>query len=365
MSKLFEQTTINGLTLKNRFVCSALWNGMGNADGSCPQKMIDFVAKPAEGGVGLIVSGAAYVTKEGHAFVGQAGVYSDDLLPSLSSMSQAVHKAGGKIVMQLHHAGVFANPAWAGRTPLGPSALNTDKGPMGEAMTIEQIDAAIASFRDGAVRAKKAGFDGVQIHCAHGYLLNQFLSPFFNHRQDEYGGSIENRARLLIEVVKSVRGAVGKGFPVMVKLNTEDFMPGGFSVDEMVQISQMLERAGVDAIELSGGTILALLTGSPNRSFSRVESDGPYYEEAAKRYKAAVGLPLILVGGIRSLQEAERLVDGGSTDYVSIGRPLIREPNLVQRWQAGDTRDSDCNSDNLCLFEGLKGTGVYCVSAEG
>lgn len=363
MSKLFEQTTINGLALKNRFVCSALWNGMGNTDGSCPQKMIDFVAKPAAGDVGLIISGAAYVSKVGHAFIGQAGLHSDDVLPSLSSMSQAVHKAGGKIVMQLHHGGIFANPEYAGRTPLGPSALNTEKGAMGEAMSTEQIHETVAACRDAAVRSKKAGFDGVQIHGAHGYLLNQFLSPFFNHREDEYGGSIENRARMLLEVVHSVRQAVGKGFPVMVKLNADDFLPSGFSVDDMVQVAKMLERAGVDAIELSGGTILALLTGSPDTSFSRVERKGLYYEQAAKRYKKAVGIPLILVGGIRTLQEAERLVDKGITDYVSLGRPLIREPNLVQRWQAGDTRESPCLSDNACLFEGLKGTGVYCVHA--
>jgi 2,4-dienoyl-CoA reductase-like NADH-dependent reductase (Old Yellow Enzyme family) len=361
MAQLFEETTINGLTIKNRFVCSALWNGMANTDGSCPQNMIDLVAKPAEGDVGLIITGAAYVSKVGHCFIGQAGVHRDDLLPSLTSMSQAVHQAGGKIVMQLHHGGIFANPEYTGRTSLGPSALNTEKGPMGEAMTTEQIHETVAAFRDAAGRAKKAGFDGVQIHAAHGYLLNQFLSPFFNRREDEYGGSIENRARMVLAVVQSVRQAVGEGFPVMVKLNADDFLPSGFGVDEMVQVAKMLEQAGVDAIELSGGTILALLTGSPNTSFSRVERNGLYYEEAAKRYKAAIGVPLILVGGIRTLQQAERLVDNGISDYVSLARPLIREPNLVKRWQAGDTSESPCLSDNACLFEGLKGAGVHCV----
>jgi 2,4-dienoyl-CoA reductase-like NADH-dependent reductase (Old Yellow Enzyme family) len=361
MSKLFESTTINGLTLKNRFVCSALWNGMGNPDGSCPQKMIDLIAAPAQGGVGLIISGAAFVSKAGHAFPGQAGVYSDDLLPDLTRMAAAVHQAGGKIVLQLHHGGVFGNPQLSGTDALGPSPMNTEQGPLGKTMTVDQIREATVAFGAAAVRAQQAGFDGVQIHGAHGYLLNQFLSPFFNHREDAYGGSVENRARIMIEAAQGIRAAVGVGYPVLAKLNTEDFLPGGFSVDDMLQTANMLEQASVDAIELSGGTILGIVTGNPNTSWSRVERNGPYYEEAAKRYKASVGLPLILVGGLRSLKDAQRQVEQGIADYVALARPFIREPGLVARWQAGDTRDPECISDNACLFEGIKGNGVHCV----
>ena len=147
------------------------------------------------------------------------------------------------IVLQIHHGGLFAIPEITGQDPLGPSILNTEKGPLGKAMTIEQIRGVVAAFREAAVRGKKAGFDGVQIHVAHGYLLNQFLSPFFNHREDAYGGSLENRARLTLEVVRSVREAVGDGYPVLVKLNADDFLPGGFGVDEMLQVARMLERS--------------------------------------------------------------------------------------------------------------------------
>ncbi|MCP4312872.1 MAG: NADH:flavin oxidoreductase, partial [Bacteroidetes bacterium] len=178
--------------------------------------------------------------------------------------------------------------------------------------------------------------DGIQIHAAHGYLLSQFLSPFFNKREDEYGGSIENRGRIVLEVVQSVREAVGDQFPVLVKINAEDFLDGGFCVDDMLDVARMLEKSSVDAIELSGGTILGMLMGTPNISFSRIGDEGIYYEAAAKRYKGEIRIPLMLVGGIRSYEVSQRLVEEGVTDYVSLCRPLIREPDLIKRWELGD-----------------------------
>ena len=364
MSTVFEPGAINGMILKNRFVCSAIWNGMAEKDGSCSQKMIDLVAKPAEGNVGLVITGAVFVSSDGHTFLGQAGIHNDSLLPGLTAMTQAVHEAGGRIVAQLYHGGVFADPQFTGQDPLGPSVLNTDKGPLGKQMTTEQIQKVVVAFGEAAARAKKAGFDGVEIHAAHGFLLSQYLSPFFNHRADAYGGNIENRARMLLEIVPSVREAVGAGFPVLVKINADDFLPGGFSTDDMLQVAEWLETAGVDAIELSGGTVLGLLSGSPNTSFSRVERNGPYYEDAAKRCRQGISMPLILDGGTRSLQVSQRLIEQGITDYVAMARPFIREPDMIRRWESGDTAESGCLSDNACLFEGLKGNGVHCVHLE-
>jgi 2,4-dienoyl-CoA reductase-like NADH-dependent reductase (Old Yellow Enzyme family) len=361
MSTVFEPGAINGMILKNRFVCGAIWNGMAEKDGSCSEKMIDLVAKPARGNAGLVISGAVFVTSDGHVFLGQAGIHSDALLPGLTAMTQAVHEPGGRIVAQLFHGGIFSNPEYTGQEALGPSALNTDNGPLGKQMTTEQIQRVVVAFGEAAARAKRAGFDGVEVHTAHGFLLSQYLSPFFNHRDDAYGGNIENRARMLLEVVHSVREAVGTGFPVLAKINAEDFLPGGLSVDEMLQVAGLLDRAGVDAIELSGGTVLGLLSGSPNTSFSRVEKNGPYYEEAAKRCRDGIGVPLILDGGTRSLQVSQRLIDQGITDYVAMARPFIREPDMIRRWESGDTRESGCLSDNDCLFEGLKGNGVHCM----
>jgi len=361
MTTVFEPGAINGMILKNRFVCSAIWNGMAEQDGSCSEKIIDFVAKPARGNVGLVITGGAFVSSDGHAYPGQAGIHSDALLPGLTAMTQAVHETGGRIVAQLYHGGVFANPQFTGQDPSGASVLNTGDGTLGKEMTIEQIRSVVVAFGEAAARAKKAGFDGVQIHGAHGYLVSQFLSPFFNHRADAYGGSIENRARLTLEIVQGIRETVGDGYPVMVKINADDFLPGGFNTDDMLQVAEWLEKAGVDAIELSGGTILGLATGNPNTSFSRVERNGLYYEDAAKRYRERVNVPLILVGGFRSLEESRRVVEQGIADYVSMARPFIRKPDLIKRWESGTSTGSACMSDNDCLFEGLKGNGVHCV----
>jgi 2,4-dienoyl-CoA reductase-like NADH-dependent reductase (Old Yellow Enzyme family) len=361
MSTVFEQSVINGMVLKNRFVHSAVYNGMAEKDGSVSQKVIDLVAKPARGGVGLIVTGASYVRNDGHAYVGQGGIHDDALLPGLRGMTQAVHDAGSKVIAQLYHGGLLCDPKFAGPELLGPSMMNTDQGPQGKEMTIEQIREMVVAFSAAAVRAKQAGFDGVEIHAAHGFLLSQYLSPFFNHRTDSYGGSIENRARLLIEMVQAIKEAVGAAYPLLVKINADDYLPGGFSTAEMVQVAKLLEKAGVDAIELSGGTVLGLLTGTPDTSFARTERKGLYYEEAAKRYQESVSVPLILDGGIRSLQESSRLVEQGITEYVGMGRPLVREPDMIQRWQSGDTEESGCLSDNDCLFQGLMGNGVHCT----
>jgi 2,4-dienoyl-CoA reductase-like NADH-dependent reductase (Old Yellow Enzyme family) len=157
---------------------------------------------------------------------------------------------------------------------------------------------------------------------------------------------------------------VGDGYPVLAKINADDYLEGGLGIDDMLQVAGMLEQSGVDAIELSGGTILALYIGSPNTSFSRTERKGLYYEGAAKRYKEEIGVPLILVGGIRSYPASLRLVEQGITDYVSMCRPLIREPDLVKRWESGDTRASACVSDNACLQQGLEGKGVHCVHVD-
>jgi 2,4-dienoyl-CoA reductase-like NADH-dependent reductase (Old Yellow Enzyme family) len=361
MPKLFETTAINSMTLKNRFVRSATWVALANQDGSCTPGLIDLTVKLAEGEVGLIISGYTFVARDGHVDPFQMGIYSNDLLKGLSEMTEAVHRAGGTIALQLMHAGLFADPQLTGQEALGPSVMATDKGPTGREMTHEEIRLVVDRFRDGAIRAKKAGFDGIQIHAAHGFLLSQFLSPFFNKREDEYGGSIENRARIVLEVVRSVRVAVGDGFPVLVKINAEDYLEDGLDVEGMLQVAGMLERSGVDAVELSGGTVLGLLLGNLDNSFSPVKKKGVYYEEAAKRYKKQIRLPLILVGGIRSHEQSRRLVEEGTADYVSMSRPLIREPDLIKRWKSGDTRDSECLSDSACFQPGMEGKGVHCV----
>ena len=360
-SKLFGETKINNITLKNRFILSATWHGMSNFNGSTSPRLISTLLQVARGEAGLIIGEMAYVAPNSVAVPGQIGIYDDSLIPGLKRMTDFVHRNGVPIIIQLVHSGLFSSPLLTGTTPLGPSVLETSEGTIGREMSKEEITEAVVAFREAALRAKEAGFDGVQIHAAHGWLLSQFLSPFFNRRSDEYGGTLENRARIVMEVTKNIKEAVGDNFAVTVKINSDDFIPGGFGTDEMVKVCAMLEKAGVDAIEISGGTIGALMTGNIDGSFSPASKKGIYYLEAAKRYKEKISVPLILVGGIRSFEEAEELVKSGIADYIALCRPLIREPDLIKKWKSGNFKRSDCISDSACFQPGIEGKGVHCV----
>ena len=363
MSKMFQRSAINGMTLSSRFIRSATWEGMAAEDGGCTPKLIDLMAALADGGVGLIITSHAYVSPEGQAGPWQLGAYKDELVPGLESMTKAVHDKGGKIVMQLAHAGYFSFAKLTGRTPMAPSNVEGfAKGPRRE-MAIEDIQKVVNAYGQAARRAQLAGFDGVQIHSAHGYLLNQFLSPAFNQRNDLYGGDIRNRARALIEVLGSVRSAVGRDYPVLVKLNCQDFIENGLTPEDSLRVGPMLTENGIDAIELSGGVLIGGKL-SPVRMGIKSEAKEAYFQQEAMAFKEKVDVPLILVGGNRSFQVAERLIDEGVADYISMSRPFIREPDLINRWKSGDLSRATCLSDNMCYGPAKKGDGIYCVTEE-
>ncbi len=364
MSVLFESTSIRNMTLANRFVRSATWEGMAAEDGAVTSRLVEVQTQLALGGVGLIISGHAYVSREGQAGSRQLGVYSDTLVPGLAGMAEAVHGAGGRIVLQIAHAGSYGASRLTGLVPMGPSALETDSGPVGKEMTPGDMGEVTDAFVRAAERARAAGFDGVQIHGAHGYLLSQFLSPYFNKRKDDYGGSIENRTRLAVRILEGIRNATGPDFPILAKLNAEDFLPGGLTVDDMIRAAAMLRDAGIDAIEMSGGTFLSGNNNPSRKGKPRPGEPEAYYEAAAEKFKEAVQVPLILVGGIRAVETAERLVTTGIADYIALCRPLIREPGLVNRWKSGDRRPATCVSDSGCFEPGFAGKGVYCVVEE-
>jgi 2,4-dienoyl-CoA reductase-like NADH-dependent reductase (Old Yellow Enzyme family) len=227
-------------------------------------------------------------------------------------------------------------------------------------MTVNDIGEIVKAFGRAAHRAKKAGFDGVEIHAAHGYLLSQFLSPLYNTRSDAYGGSVENRARALVEVVKHIRAVVGDDFAVLVKMNCQDFVDEGLTLTDSLGIVTFLQEAGIDAVELSGGTSHAGRLG-PVRVRINSEEREAYFREQARAFKEILQVPLVLVGGIRSFQIAERLVKEGYADYVSMSRPFIREPNLITRWASGDRVRAKCISCNRCFEPAGAGEGVYCV----
>jgi len=362
MNKLFDKAKINQMELKNRFVRSATWEGLANPDGSCSGKIADMMLELAKGQVGLIITSHAYVNKNGQAGIRQLGIYSDHLISSYIRIVEKAHREGSKIIMQINHAGGRASAKLINSQPFGPSSLEIKDCMMCREITKNEIFQIIGDFKNAAVRAKKAGFDGVQIHGAHGFLISQFLSPFFNRREDEYGGSIENRARLILEITQAIRSELGKQFTIIIKINSDDFIEGGFTKSEMMQVSAMLESAGTDAVELSGGTSLKISKYSSSR-VGKIDSKEKevYYREAAKLYKKKITLPLILVGGIRSYEVAKELLEKDLADYVSLCRPLIREPDLIKRWQEGDIKRATCISCNKCFVPTRAGEGVYCV----
>ncbi|MBI9085993.1 MAG: NADH:flavin oxidoreductase [Desulfobacterales bacterium] len=361
MSKLFEKTIINGMALENRFVRSATWEGMATEDGAVTPRLIDCMVALAEGGVGLIISGHTYVHRAGQAGPWQLGAYSDNLVPGLTDMAAAVHDNGGKIVLQLAHAGFFANAKLSGQTPFAVSDVEgLAKSPRAE-LTTADIEEIVAAYAAAAARAKTAGFDGVQIHAAHGYLLSQFLSPAFNRRTDDFGGSVENRARSFLAVVDAVQNSVGPDYPVLVKMNCGDFIDNGLTLDDAVAVAKMLVEAGIDAIEVSGGVLTSRKL-SPSRMGIHNQDREAYFQKEAAAIKEATGVPLILVGGNRSFDVAERLVNEGTADYISMCRPLIREPDLINRWKSGDRTRATCLSDNQCFGPAMAGEGIYCVT---
>jgi 2,4-dienoyl-CoA reductase-like NADH-dependent reductase (Old Yellow Enzyme family) len=278
-------------------------------------------------------------------------------------MTDAVHAAGGKIVAQLAHAGHFALEKAIGTAPVVVSRFDGLAQTPRTQLSVKDIQELKIVFVDAACRAQAAGFDGVQLHSAHGYLFSQFLSPWFNRRTDGYGGVLKNRSRIHVETIQAIRQAVGGSYPILVKMNSQDFSEGGLTETDSLEAARLMVKAGLDAIELSGG----LLTGgklSPSRPTINDNKKEAYFKDAARDFKKTLDVPLLLVGGIRSLEVAERLLEEGTADYFSLSRPLIREPDLIRRWQSGDRNRARCLSDNLCFRPGMTGKGIYCVSEE-
>jgi len=349
------------MTLMNRSVRSATWEGLANEDGTTSYKLNEYMANLARGGVGLIITGLTYVSKDGQTAPWQLGIDRDECVPGLKEMTDVVHEANGKIAVQISHGGIESDPALTGYVPQGPSTMENNSHELALEMNEEMIHQVCQNFGYAAGRAKEAGFDAVQLHGAHGWLLSQFLSSYYNKRNDDYGGSIENKARLLLEILHITRASVGDTFPLLIKLNSSDYIDNGFTVDEMVTLSMILEKAGIDAIEMTGGTRYSGKYMWVRKGRLTTEAEEVYYKEAAHHYKEKVRVPLMLVGGIRSYPVVERLLSDGITDYVSFSRPLIREPGLINRWKSGDTRRSTCLSDNLCRQPAFNGQGLYCV----
>jgi 2,4-dienoyl-CoA reductase-like NADH-dependent reductase (Old Yellow Enzyme family) len=355
MSVLFEAGHIAGLELKNRLVRSATAERMCDEDGRPEQAMMDLYADLARGGVGLIITGHAFVHESGKAHSAMTGVHRDDLVPSLRAVSEAIHQAGGKTVMQINHAGRQTSEETIGRTPVAPSPVPRVKGgPRPHELTDAEIRELIAAFGRAASRAREAGFDGVQLHGAHGYLINQFCSPASNWRRDAWGGSIARRLRFLEEVAAAVRDEVGGDYPLLIKLGIQDFVRDGLTLDDGVEIVRHLADWGLDAVEISAG-----MGATSTRKDILTPEDEAYFLPQARCAREATDLPLILVGGMRSLAVMESILEEGTADFISMSRPLIREPNLPNQWQEGRTEPAACISCNNC-WPGPGEYGIAC-----
>lgn len=329
MPRLFESTEINGMKLKNRFVRSATHEAMAELDGTVKDQLLDCMAELVRGEAGLVITGHAHVMREGQAGARQMGVHSDAMIDGLKRISSVVHENNGIVAIQLAHAG-NRGKGENEYAALGPSDLFIDGIKKASAMTVDDIKRTVKAFGKAAERSVKCGFDAVQIHSAHGYLLSQFLSPYYNRRNDGYGGSLENRAKLLLEVYEEIRTRVGTAFPVMVKINSEDFLDGGITVQEVIKVAHMLEDRGIDAIEMSGGTFESGKYIPSRVGTSKSENREVYYKKAAEAFKKEIKIPLILVGGFLSFNIAEEVVNSGLADYVALSRPFIREPQLIE-----------------------------------
>jgi 2,4-dienoyl-CoA reductase-like NADH-dependent reductase (Old Yellow Enzyme family) len=361
MRTLFDETNLNGMVLKNRLVRSATWEGMAAPDGRPTAKLAAYYATLAQGGVGLIITGYTFIRPDGKQLPGQLGIQSDEFCPDMRHLVEAVHHEGGKICLQLVHCGGQSSTVSAGRQPLAPSAVKVEQYPeTPKELTEEVIRELITSFGNGARQAWECGFDAVQLHAAHGYLINQFLSPLTNRRTDCWGGDIEGRTRFLMESYRSIRANVGPDFPVLVKLNGSDNLTGGLVLDDAVHAARALDAEGIDAIEVSSGTS-ASGGETPVRQHIDIPAQEAYNLALAKRIRSAVTCPVMVVGGIRSYEVSAGIIRRDEAEYVALARPLIREPDLPRRWQKGDETHARCISCNGCFKPGIKQGGIFCV----
>jgi len=347
-SILFSPVRLGRIVIPNRFVRSATHDFMAERDGRVTERMVALLENLAEGETGLIITGHAFVHPAGQASPRQIAVFDDRFLDGLKKIPEAVHRHDSKVFLQLSHAGRQTKKKLSGAEPLAPSAVADPnfEGPP-KKMRTEDIEDVKKAFIEGARRARDAGFDGIQLHIAHGYLLSGFISPHTNRRKDEYGGSSKNRYRLIEEIIHGIVNVCGPDFPQIVKLNATDFIKGGLEIDDSLQVARWLERDGIAGIEVSGGMAEAG-KGSVWKGLRREEEEG-YFVNNAVRIKQAVNIPVMGLGGFRTFAVMEDIIKKARVDLISMSRPFIREPQLVKKYREGVITKSACISCNLCF----------------
>lgn len=357
-SLLFQPGRLGRLELRNRLVRSATAELRSDDEGVPSSSLADMYAALAQGGVGLIISGHAYVDRRGRCHRNMTAADRDDLIPHLARLAQAAHQGGAKLALQINFGGAQCDSAILPHR-LAPSDQLVPAGQSCRALAPGEIWQIVEAFGQAARRAKEAGCDAVQIHGAHGYLISQFLSPLTNQRQDEWGGDLPGRTRFLREVACAVRASVGPHYPLFIKLGLCDESEGGLTLDEGLRVVADLAEMGFDAVEISHG-IGDTRPVRPTPGASPAEREAPFLPWA-RRARTVSRLPIILVGFLRSRAAMEEVLASGAADFVSLCRPLICEPDLPQRFRAGLQDESSCISCERC-WPDQEGEVVECRS---
>ena len=321
---------INGTEIPNRLVMPPMATGKSTPDGTVTDKLLEYYDARSNGGyIGLIITEHSFIARNGMASKSQVSISSDEDIDGLSKIAETIHRNGTKVIAQISHAGLRSNADDTGFTPVGPGSRRcpSDSKRTDEfhTLTKDEIKELTAKFADAAVRAQKAGFDGVEIHCAHSYLLNQFWSPLTNDRDDEYGGCAENRIRFTLEVIEAVRAAVPENFIVAVRFGALDYMDGSSSPEEAVKAAVLMEKAGADMIDISGG-----MCGYMNGS----KLEYGWFGDISEAVKKAVSVPVMVTGGVKAAEQAEKLLEEGKCDLAGVGRAIFRDADWARKAMA-------------------------------
>lgn len=324
LNRLLEPITIGKLTVSNRLVMPPMASGKTTKEGRVTDETCDYYGKRAEGGhIGLIIVEHAFVSLEGKAHKGQMSIAEDGDIQGLQELTSTIHKDGTKVFAQISHAGSATSPSITGCETVSASAVQSSSGNISREMKQEDIEKVILDFTAAAARAQKAGYDGVEIHSAHGYLLNQFYSPLTNHRTDIYGGQhLESRLKLHIQIINAIRQEVGTEFPIAIRLGACDYRAGGTSLEDSILAAQRLEEAGIDLLDISGGLC------GPYRPELKIPG---YFSELSEEIKKYVSIPVLVTGGITDILEAERLLEENRADMVGVGRAMRQDWEWVKK----------------------------------
>lgn len=323
MAYLLKPFEKGKLSLKNRLVMAPRATSKSEKDGKVSKDILDYYDEKSKGGyISLVIIEHSFITQQGKASERQLSVSDDSLVENLKELANIIHKNGTKTVMQINHAGSAASKQVTGYEPIGPSAIaNPRKGNVPKELTKREIKDIIEEFKEAAKRVKEGGFDGVEIHSAHGYLLNQFFSPLTNKRTDEYGGDVLGRIRIHLEIIKSVRNAVGDNFPILLRLGASDYMEGGSTIDDSKTAALEFEKAGVDILDVSGGLCGYVVPGLTGQG---------YFSPLTEAIKEVMSIPVILTGGITEVHAAEKLLDDGKADLIGVARAIYKDSKWAE-----------------------------------